>query len=158
MTLQHDKLREIVMTPQLDARIRAALASKKLSSTALDILHILDASGYPRVGRSNATSIKEIQHTISISWGRCKSPSDRSIKMAVKELIEQHEIPIGSIRKVRGDAPHGYFFIISPADAEAAIGPLLSEIKSLARRIRILSPDSEYMRRLSGQIGLGEES
>lgn len=73
--------------------------------------------------------------------------SDRSIKHAIKILIEDHGISIGASRT----GEHGYFFVRTPAQSKAALTPLLAEIRSLARRCNVLSPRSIYIRQLHGQ-------
>lgn len=76
--------------------------------------------------------------------------SDRTIKRAIKLLVEEHGIAIGSSRT----ASNGYFFIRTPEQSKAALAPLLAEIRSLARRCRVLSPRTAYIRRVHGQEAL----
>lgn len=75
--------------------------------------------------------------------------SDRTVKLAVKELVETHEIALGSAR----GAHHGYFFVVDDVEAQAATRPLLAEIRSLAKRCRALDPrHNSYLRHLLGQM------
>lgn len=74
--------------------------------------------------------------------------SDRSVKGAVKHLVEECQIAIGASRQV----PYGYFFITSGEQAEKAATPLLAEIRSLVKRCKVLSPRSNYVRHLLGQL------
>lgn len=76
--------------------------------------------------------------------------SDRTIKRAIALLIEKYGIAVGASRTDN----HGYFFVRTPEQSQAAIRPLLAEIRSLARRCRILSPRSLYGRAVHGQEAL----
>ncbi len=75
--------------------------------------------------------------------------SRRTVKAMVKDLIEQHHVPIGASRV----PPYGYFLIISPEDLSEALRPLKSELRSLARRVRALTTE-EFVARLFRQIPL----
>jgi len=77
--------------------------------------------------------------------------SDRSVKQSVKTLLEEHDIPIGSCRRVPNN---GYYFVVDDADAEEAVRPLKAEIFSLFRRIKGLSPNSQFVRELNGQLAM----
>jgi hypothetical protein len=79
--------------------------------------------------------------------------SHRSIKFAVKRLIEEHGIPIGSSRL---QPRPGYFFIVSDEDAEVAARALQADVLSMFRRIKVLAPRSAFVRKLNGQIELLE--
>jgi len=72
----------------------------------------------------------------------------RTVKAAIKQLIETHGIAIGATR----GAEHGYFFITTDEQAQKAVEPLLSEIRSLAIRVRALSPSTPYIQHLLGQM------
>lgn len=76
--------------------------------------------------------------------------SERTIKRAVALLIDKYGIAIGAART----GNNGYFFVRTPDQSQAAVRPLLAEIRSLARRCRILSPRSLYGRAVHGQEAL----
>jgi hypothetical protein len=75
--------------------------------------------------------------------------SERTIKKAVMLLVADYGIQVGSSRSGK---PSGYYFITTLAEAESAIAPLLSEAKSLLRRVNHLSPCRSYFRRMVGQL------
>ena len=126
-------------------RIETARHSSGLSECAAAVLKLL-AGNIPRVGRESAIQIS-VMRGIWAAAG-CYIWPERSIKAAVKELLEVHEIPIGSSRST----PAGYYLIESDTDARLAVEPLAAEIRSLARRCRVLSPKSNYVRSLLGQL------
>jgi hypothetical protein len=129
------------MPTEIQKRIEYALHSRKLSDCQWFLLNTLMA------GREQAISIS----ALCAKWEGVDY-SDREIKAAVKSLVEDFEIPIGSSRS----KPAGYYLIVTPEDAEAAVKPLLAEIRSLAHRCRILSPKSQYVRHLLGQLSVEE--
>lgn len=95
-------------------------------------------------------SIFEIQAHLSSTFDAWLS--ERAVKAAVKALLEDHDVAIGSSR----GKDHGYFLIVNDAAAAAATRPLLAEIRSLARRCRALDPrTSRYLRGLLGQMEVG---
>lgn len=80
---------------------------------------------------------------------------DRSIKGAVKSLLENYSIPIGSSRQ---PGCHGYWLIVNDDEAEEASRPIRNEIFSMFRRLKVISPKSAFVRGLQGQMDmLGEE-
>jgi hypothetical protein len=94
-------------------------------------------------------------HSIWQSRGE-KVHDRRKVRAAIKTLIEVYDLPIGSSR-TPGD--NGYFFCVLDAEAEAATQHLKNEIMSLFRRIKVLSPKSDFVRKLNGQLQLlSEES
>lgn len=105
-------------------------------------------------GRSSPLSIARMQ-----SWWVQNDrymATDRAIKDAVKGLLENHGLPIGSCRT---PGQNGYYFITSDADAEEASRPLQNEIYSMFRRLKVINPKSAFVRQLQGQIQLlSEES
>lgn len=130
---------------EVDRRIYAACDAGRLSPAAAAVLDLL--TEWPlAAGAANAKSIRGMQDT----W-RARQMQvwcDRTVKAAVKELLEVHEIPVGSIR---GADVHGYFLICTDEDRKQAERPLASEIISLARRLRTINPKSRYARLLMGQ-------
>lgn len=80
--------------------------------------------------------------------------SEREVKAAIRDLVILHSVPIGASR----GKDHGYFLVDSAEDVEIAISPLESEIRELARRVRILG-GKERLAELCGQLPLeGEKS
>lgn len=132
-------------------RVDVALRSEKLTGTASFVLWTLEQEN--AYGINNAVSINTLQN-IWENTATPNAPSDRSIKDAVKGLLEDHDIPIGSCR-IPGKS--GYFFISSDSDAEDASRPLRAEIFSMFRRLKVINPKSAFVRKLQGQISLMEE-
>lgn len=128
-------------------RLMQAMADPDISPCAFQVLTRLVR--FPEIaGRARAISIASLQ-----DWARLNSfkvYSDREIKSAVKELIEERNVPIGSARS----DPAGYFIAVTAEDLDAAEKPLIAEIRSLAKRIRSINPNSEISRALCGQIEL----
>ena len=131
---------------QLRVAALVALGGAGVSACAKDVLRILLYE--PAAGRENALQIRHLQARWRIRGQRVWS--DRDVKAAVKELLEDCGVPIGSSRS--GD--RGYFLLVTPADIEAAERPLIGEIRSLARRLRAINPRSEISRAICGQLGL----
>lgn len=121
------------------ARILVVLGDPNLSPSCASVLRALMYAA----GRQSAISISQIQ--VGCHW-----LSDRDIKAAVKELLEVHGVAIGSARS----APFGYFLLCSQDDIEQAERPILAEVRSLARRLRAINPDSDISRMLCGQLEL----
>lgn len=141
----------IEFPPEVRQRIQNAREVGGMSPSAAAVLDLLDE--WPlAAGAKNAKPIASMQE----AW-RSRGMhvwSDRMVKAAVKELLEEHEVPVGSTR--RRDE-HGYFLICSDEDRRQAEGPLASEIISLARRLRTINPKSRYARLLMGQQELGTQ-
>lgn len=136
-----------------DIRCRVSMAHQSGELTGIQsfVLWTLEQEG--AFGIDKAVSIETLQNI----WNNTctpQAPSDRAIKGAVKGLLEDFSVPIGSCR-VPGR--NGYFFISSDADAEEASRPLRSEIFSLFNRLRVISPKSSFVRELQGQITLLKE-
>lgn len=134
----------------LAQRIHDARYSGRLSDCAVAVLSLLvDLESGPRAGKENAVQISAMQRI----WQRNGEYvwPDRTVKGAVKELIEDHEVPIGSSR-ITGQA--GYFLLISVDDLEAAERPLRAEILSLAKRLRTINPSSRFARMIAGQLAI----
>lgn len=104
-------------------------------------------------GIDAAVSIETIQNIWDNTVSK-KVPSDHRIKQAIKTLIEDFELPIGGCR-IPGK--NGYYFVVSDSDAEDASRPLRSEIFSMFRRLKVISPTSAFVRQLQGQITLLKE-
>ena len=75
----------------------------------------------------------------------------RDVKAAVKSLVEDFGLPIGASRQ----QPFGYFLCVTPEDMEDAIRPLVHEIESLARRVRVLGGERR-LAEIFGQMRLRE--
>lgn len=141
---------ELTYVPPLPVELQARIDEVRwtdLSDCERDVLDLLTnlVSG-PRAGRQNALSIADMQRLMQRRGGYVWS--DRVIKAAVKNLVEERGLPIGSSRC--SDAP-GYFYAVETADLEAAERPLRGEIISLAKRIRAFNPRSDFARHLAGQ-------
>jgi hypothetical protein len=124
---------------------------QKIQSTLSD----LDAPSFVRavlralldLSSVEAVSLFQIQDHLDRRYRTIVSP--RLVKRAIKELIETYGIAIGA---GRGTATHGYYFILSDKQAQEAVVPLLGEIRSLAKRVRCLSPNTPYIQHLLGQM------
>lgn len=126
------------------ARVMAAFSDQRTSACARAVLERVRHAH----GRHNAFPIYRLQaawrlHNLRV-W------SAREVKAAVKELLEERGVPIGS---ARSGSP-GYFLLCTPEDIDEAERPLLGEVKSLARRLRAINSKSEISRTLCGQLGL----
>jgi hypothetical protein len=128
---------------EVQLRIELA-ASSGASLCAQAVLRIVRN----RIGRAQALTIFGLQHIWRLREE--KVWSDRDVKAAVKELVEERGVPIGSARS--GLA--GYFLCVSAEDIDAAERPLLGEVRSLAKRLRAMNPKSEISRAICGQLGI----
>jgi hypothetical protein len=129
-------------------RIDAALIHEALTPVERAVLECL-MQGHPTFGRQSTMTIAYMQSMCVFRDKKSYSP--RSIKGAVKSLLEVYNIPIGSSR-TPGDC--GYWVIVSDEEAEEASRPLRNEIFSMFRRLAIISPKSAFVRKLNGQIEL----
>lgn len=137
---------------EIRQRVDVALRCGTLTGVQSFVLWTLEQEN--AYGIDKAVSIQTLQNI----WNNTCTPtalSDRSIKDAVKTLLEQHAIPIGSCRT---PGRNGYFFIASDSDAEDASRPLRNEIFSMFRRLKVISPKSSFVRQLQGQIELLKET
>jgi hypothetical protein len=125
--------------------IVSARSSETLSACGRAILDVLTDPCRLRVGKQSAISIARLQELWMQLWG--EHWCDRDIKKAVKELVEEHRIPVGSSRV----EPYGYYLAVSDEDIEAAERPLRREIQSLAARLKTFNPKSDYVRHILGQ-------
>lgn len=135
---------------ELVQRISDARLSRKLSDCELDVLYVLvDLVTGPCAGRGRAIQIDQMQGV----WTRGGAHvwTDRTIKAAVKQLIEAHGIPVCSSRHCTSG---GYFLAVETEDMEAAERPLRGEIISLAKRLRAFNPKSDFARHLAGQLAI----
>ena len=134
---------------ELSRRIHDALYQRTLNELEMAVLCLLVFSEPCHAGRERALSIAAIQNRLKRESG--KSFTDRAIKDAVKELVERHEVPIGSCR---GVSHPGYFLLATDDDRAAAARPVLRQALSELRRFRILSPKTSFGRALNGQAKL----
>lgn len=132
----------------LRERISFLMRFAPLSRCELKVIEAL--LHYYAFGRERAVSISKMQ----LLWAGGTVYSDRSVKDAVKGLLETHNLPIGSCR-VPGK--HGYYLIQDDTDAEEASRPLRNEIHSMFRRLKVISPKSSFVRGLQGQMDLLKE-
>jgi hypothetical protein len=139
---------------ELVQRVHDARYSGKLSdceSAVLDLLVGLPSG--PHAGKAKALQISEMQRI----WTRSGIHvwPDRSVKDAVKQLLEVHHVPIGSSRAA---GCSGYFLLADIEDMEAAKRPLRGELLSIAKRLRSLDPKCQFARALVGQLSIDSET
>jgi len=147
LSLQPDMLQPLDYLPsELAQRITACLEDITTPSFIFNSLLALIELQDPHAGSLSPVPLGEIQR-YARNILRVDIP-EREIKRAVKLLIEQYGIAIGS---ARGSA-HGYFFVTTADEAELAAEPLLAEIRSLAKRCATLSPRNPYVQHLLGQM------
>ena len=133
---------------ELMQRIQYARYSGTLTDCEVDVLAVLVVGpGGPRAGKAKAIQISAIQEIFTRKGGFIWS--DRSIKDAVKQLLEVHGIPIGSSR---ASNCAGYYMIQEDSEVESTVRVWGAEIHSLLRRCKALSPKSSYVRGLLGQL------
>jgi hypothetical protein len=113
------------------------------------LLRILDSHR----GAGNPIGYERIARQMGLLRSNGERPSPRHVKALVKSLIEDFRVPVGGRRGAPGDALTGYFLIVTSEDREIALLPIISEIKSLARRARKLS-NPQQVRELLGQLAL----
>jgi len=73
-------------------------------------------------------------------------PTEREIKDAIRSLVVDFKVRIGASRS----KPFGYFFVTTPQEARDAAHLYISEIRELARRVRVLL-DPHDLAELQGQ-------
>lgn len=129
-------------------RIDRAMSDPELGACAKAVL--IQLVGYPATGSGRAMSIEMLRSTFAVAGIRQYSPRD--IKAAVKELVEERGVPVGS----RRTKPYGYFVACDAADLNDAERPLVAEIRSLAKRVRSINPKSELSRMICGQLEIAE--
>jgi|GEM_PF-1796293 hypothetical protein len=77
----------------------------------------------------------------------CKpAPTEREIKDAARSLVVDFRVRIGASRK----EPVGYFLVTTAEEARDAAHPYISEIRQLAKRVRVLL-DPHDLGDLAGQ-------
>jgi hypothetical protein len=136
----------------VERRIRAARESGQLTDCQRDVLRLMVSGMRPAIGGAQAISIADMQ---SIWRERHELiHSDRTIKAAMKGLLEDWNIPVGSSR--RSTCP-GYFLLADDSEVQSTVRVYLAEAKSLLRRCKALSPGTDFVRGLLGQETLGEE-
>lgn len=128
-------------------RVNNALEKKDLEPHESAVLKALTHP--PRLGRSSAFGISAMQKYWHASGQ--KIYSDRQIKSAVKNLLEEYGVPIGSCRT---PGKNGYYLLTSPEDIAETERPLRNEIYSIFGRLKAYSPNSHFVRSLAGQMDL----
>jgi hypothetical protein len=124
-----------------------------MSGCARAVLIVLHSR--PALGRNRAISIADLQRVfrhrvLNGETAAGADYSDRQIKGAVKELIEDFGVPVGSSRQ----EPHGYYICQDSADRINAVRPIRAEVISLLRRWKTLDSQSDIGLELAGQLGL----
>lgn len=137
-----------VETPEALTRARRTLDHPGLAPVEMAVLRAL-LQPSPRLGKREALGIAAMQR----QWKEAGRTvySERAVKGAVKVLIEEHEVPIGSCR-VPGE--NGYYLLSCLEEAEDTSRPLRNEIYSLFARLKATNPKSHFVRSLAGQIEL----
>jgi hypothetical protein len=138
---------------EVTARINKAIADPNMSGCARAVLIVL--AGRPAVGRARAISIADLQRVFRYRMAGGESAAgveytDRQIKGAVKQLIEDYGVPVGSSRQ----EPHGYYICQDSADRINAVRPIRAEIVSLLKRWKTLDTQSDIGLELAGQIAM----
>jgi hypothetical protein len=77
------------------------------------------------------------------------TPTEREVKDAIRSLVVDFKVRIGASRS----KPFGYFFVTTPQEARDAAHLYISEIRELARRVRVLL-DAHDLSELEGQSWL----
>jgi hypothetical protein len=125
----------------LDTQVFETLMGRQgpwpLTEAQRGVLHMLRY----RQGAAHARPLAELATELKLQ--------PRDVKAAVKSLVEDFGLPIGASRS----APFGYFLCVTPGDVDDAVRPLVHEIVSLARRVRVLA-GSERVAEIMGQLNL----
>lgn len=130
----------------IQVRIDRAMSDPDISPCAKAVL--IQLIGYPATGSNRAVSIQMLRSTFAASWVRQYSPRD--IKGAVRELIMERGVPIGS---ARGKLP-GYYLLSDPCDREKAIRVVRAQALADLKRWRALDDDSAIALELAGQMSV----
>ncbi len=132
--------------PLFDAQesLSAAFAASKVSPSGIE--RVVAEIIWRHQGRGNPISIAAL----------CKAAgqSERSIKGIVEQLVVTHRMRIGGYRGGGGDQV-GYAVIVDAQDQAAAVGPYLSQIRAMVRRLRVLTSAREVAE-LLGQLSIEE--
>jgi hypothetical protein len=88
-------------------------------------------------------------HALMVKLDRVLNPipTEREIKDAFRSLVVDFKVRIGASR----GKPVGYFLVTTPEEARDAASPYISEIRQLARRVRVLL-DPHDLGELAGQM------
>jgi hypothetical protein len=139
-----DRCSAPTLPADVQEHVQNALYADDISQDARSVLTvIIDGLHF---GGPNAIQLADLQAKL------LPRLSDRAIEACVKELVEFAGVPVGSTRS----GTPGYYIIVTDDDAEMAAAPLLWEIASLARRVRVLSPKADIIRRIKGQQTIGQ--
>jgi hypothetical protein len=131
------------LEPTVDAHVRSVmLGSGPWPATNLqrELLRIL----LYHQGAQRAITL----HALMVKLDRvCKPiPTEREIKDAARSLVVDFKVRVGASR----GKPGGYFLVTTAEEARDAASPYISEIRQLARRVRVLL-DPHDLGELSGQ-------
>jgi hypothetical protein len=137
------------LEPTPDAHVRNVIIGRsgpwQATELQRQVLHVL----LFHQGAQRAISL----HDLMVKLHRvCKPiPTEREIKDAIRSLVVDFKVRVGSSRS----RPFGYFLVTTPQEARDAAHPFISEIRELARRIRVLL-DPHDLGELEGQQWLKE--
>jgi hypothetical protein len=95
-------------------------------------------------GAQRAISLHDL--IVKLSRLMTPLPTEREIKDAIRSLVVDFKVRIGASRS----KPFGYFFVTTPQEARDAAHLYISEIRELARRVRVLL-DPHDLAELQGQ-------
>lgn len=143
-------------TPQLGLHLDDA------DSRIAELLRGSDASGFPlpeferhllgilakRRGAENAIQVKDLAVRLDVS--------EREIKGMVRTLVVDFGVRIGASRgssSRTGTQPAGYYIAIRPQEIAATRHAYVSEIRALAKRIKVLE-GPQFAAELFGQLAL----
>lgn len=120
------------LDPTPDAHVRNVMLGRSgpwpVTELQRQLLHIL----LFHQGAQRAISL----HALMVKLDRVCTPipSEREIKDAARSLVVDFKVRIGASR----GKPFGYFLVTTAEEARDAASPYISEIRQLARRIRVL--------------------
>lgn len=147
LLLQCEQLSPTAYLPEeLSKQIWKTLGNPNIPTFVRVTLHAISELADPRAGAARPVPLDDIRGWALDVMGQALT--ERTIKLAVKLLVEKYGVAIGSSR----GAQHGYFFITTDDEARRAAAPLIGEIKSLARRCRTFTPKNPYIQHLLGQL------
>lgn len=141
-----DQLQLVALSPaqHLQQRIDAVLKDRQGPyPLPYDAAQMLTRLQYHR-GAARALQVRDLAESLKLS--------ERDVKALAKCLVEDFEVPIGASRQ----KPYGYYLIETAQELEDAVQIYVAEIRSLARRVRVLA-GKHRVAELAGQLTLDLE-
>jgi hypothetical protein len=105
------------------------------------VLHVL----LFHLGTQQAISLRDLMVKLAARMAK-PTPTERETKDAIRSLVVDFKVRIGASRS----KPSGYFLITTAEEAHEVAHLYISEIRELARRVRVLL-NSHDLGELSGQ-------